>query len=66
MLLEDAYRDNPEAPKFVGSEHIMGFRDTDHAEVINPAALKFRAQRLKSQNDQNRESRLQREEGGKR
>jgi len=62
MLLEDAYRDNPEVPKIGGSEHIMGFMETDNAEAINHAALKFRAQRLKSQSDQNRESRLKRKE----
>ena len=56
MLLEDAHR-NAGADgvlKFQGSEHIMGYVEGDNGEVVNPAALKFRASKMRSENDARR------------
>ena len=56
MLLEDAHR-NAGADgvlKLQGSEHIMGYVEGDNGEVVNPAALKFRASKMRSENDARR------------
>ena len=66
MVLEDAYRGSPEHPRFAGAEHIMGFRTVAGGEVFNPAAGRVRAQRMKTETDQDKERRLQKEEAAHR
>ena len=62
MLIEDAHRNVAAGidplPKYVGSEHIMGYRDVDNGESVNPAAIKFRSTRPKAESDQLKERRL--------
>ena len=62
MLIEDAHRNvatgSDPLPKYVGSEHIMGYRDIDNGESVNHAAIKFRSTRLKAESDQRKERRL--------
>ena len=69
MLIEKAYEGRPEAPRYEGAEHFMGYRDTDAGVYVDPAAVKFQAQKMKTQTDIDREFRLKKEEdkpaGGK-
>jgi hypothetical protein len=62
MLLESAYQGRPEAPHFEGSEHFMGFRDTEAGEYIDPEIVKYRSQKLKEETSVLKEVRLEREE----
>ena len=62
MLLESAYQGRPEAPHFEGSEHFMGFRDTEAGEYIDPEIVKYRSQKLKEETSVLKEVRLKREE----
>ena len=66
QVIEEAYAKNPEAPKYVGTEHIMGFAETGTAAVVNPAATRHRAIKLRHENEASKEVRLQKEELGKR
>ena len=52
----------PERPRFAGAEQIMGLRTLAGGEVFNPEAGRVRAQRMKTETDQDKEHRLQLEE----
>ena len=62
MLIEDAHRSvasgSVPLPEHVGSEHIMGYRDVENGESVNPAAINFRSKRLNVEGDQFKERRL--------
>jgi hypothetical protein len=62
MLIEAAYDASPDAPRWDGAEHFMGFRDNDSGVFVDPQALKHRASRMKADADVLREHRLKREE----
>ena len=62
MLIESAYEGSPEAPKWEGSEHFMGYRDSDSGAFVDQQALKHRATRMKQDMEVLREHRLEREE----
>ena len=62
MLIEAAYEASPEAPRWDGAEHFMGYRDTDNGVFVDPQAMKHRAQRMKQEMEVMREYRLKREE----
>ena len=62
MLIESAYKGRPDAPRFEGSEHLMGFRDDPGGEFIDSAAIKFAAQKMRMETEVLREHRLKKEE----
>ena len=62
MLIEKAYEGRPDAPRYDGADHFMGYRDTDAGVYVDPAAVKFQAQKMKSETDALREVRLKKEE----
>ena len=62
MLIEAAYKRNPEAPNFDGAEHLLGFTVDDSGEMLDPEAIKLQATKMKDENNIAREQRLRREE----
>eukprot|EP00974_Lingulodinium_polyedra_P044936 4310334-Lingulodinium_polyedra.AAC.1 len=62
MLIEAAYRGRPEQPNFSGSDHFMGYKDSDNGEFIDDAVIKYQAQRLHEESQILKEQRLEREE----
>ena len=62
MLLEDAYKGRPEAPRFEGAEHFMGWSMDEGGEIVDPDAVRVRSNRLKEETAVLRELRLKREE----
>ena len=62
MLIENAYRGRPEAPRYDGAEYFMGVREEETGEFIDPSVIKFTATKLKSDMEVLRETRLKREE----
>ena len=62
MLIEKAYEGRPEAPVWTGSEHFLGFRDSENGRVIDPEVVRYQASKLKEESQSLREQRLKREE----
>ena len=62
MLIEAACKGRPEAPKFEGAEHIMGYREEETGEVIDPEVIKYQAAKMKDETAVMKEQRLKKEE----
>ena len=62
MLIEKAYQGRPEVPKYTGGEYLMGYREDDGGEIINPAAIQAVAKKVKQDVDVQKEWRLKGEE----
>eukprot|EP00973_Karenia_brevis_P082923 11499323-Karenia_brevis.AAC.1 len=62
MLIESAYHGRPEAPRYDGSEHFMGFKDADMGEYIDPMVTRHQAMKLRIETEIAKEFRLKKEE----
>ncbi len=62
MLLEVAHRGRPDAPQFSGSEHLMGYKDSQSGEILDPEALRYQSARLRDEANYLKEARLKKEE----
>ena len=62
MLIEQAYEGRPDQPIWTGSEHMMGYKDTETGRIIDPEAVKYQAGKLKEESQVMKEARLKREE----
>ena len=64
MLIEQAYRGRPDAPRFEGADHFMGFGDESNGTYIDPSAVRYQTSKIKEETGIYRELRLKREEEG--
>ena len=62
MLIEQAYEGRPDQPIWTGSEHMMGYKDTETGRIIDPEAVKYQAGKLKEESQVMKEARLKREQ----
>jgi hypothetical protein len=62
MMLETAYKGRPDNPNFAGSSHFMGYGEEGDGTHVDPAANRYRSDKLKEETNMLREARLTREE----
>lgn len=61
-LIELAHKGHPDAPTYEGSEYYTGVRDSGDGSIIDPAAVKFTANKLSANAEIAKQSRKAREE----
>ncbi len=62
MLLEEGCRGRPDQPRFDGSEHLMGFKENERGEFMDPEPVRFRSLRLRDESHIMKEMSLRRDE----